>query len=321
MHELQKLDDELKALEDQPKPEDVDAPETKEEESKEESKDLPVQDLEADDVDELDTEEVAVKDEPPHAEFIRNRQESKKKRLEEAEAKNRELELELARMQAKKEAEAEFAKKNEKPMEDADPEPEPDTWEHSEWTQRQLKREIAALKEEQEQTRMRIEAANAEQQWHRIDKQWSEKNPNYKNATEYLRNRLRENVKAQFPHFDDAQVEENAKMREYSFVGGLARNKVDIETYLIAEAMKEGWTPSNTQTKPSLQRGDKPSTDKREVAYQKRQSGSVIAAPAGKGSRGITVGDVKRMGRQELLAMTAEDWKEQIEQAYNSDMR
>lgn len=323
MHDLQKLEEELKNTNNVQPVEEKPTEEVKEELASEEANNLNAEseNQEQETKDNKEESEAAPEESDNEDDEQEEAQQksardykaerlARKKKLEMAESKARELEIKLARLEAERETREKLAQEK---QEAKAPEeiPEEGTWEYMEW-------KINKLEQEQKQAEAMVKATQAEQQWISLDRQWAESNPNYKEASSFLRQNLKDNLKQNFPQASLAEIEYAAKNAEYQLVGNLAKNGIDIASYFIGEAVKSGWSPVSN-AKPAV--SDKPQTDKKEVAFHKKQSGSLVAAPAGQGSKGIGFRDANRMPLNDLMSLSNDDWQAIANDAAEADRR
>lgn len=278
---------------------------------------------------ESNEELVEAKERKPDLNMARERI-SAKKRAEEAEARARALEIENAKLLGAKEVLQQ--KPIEQPKQEApiDPEPELGTYEHDVWVSRQALAEAKAAKEYAKEVEAKLAFSEAEKVWKAVDSAIAESNPAYKASMDFLRNKVRSELEAIYPAANKAVINDMLTKVEYAHVAkakNITGDEAGIEAYFLGQAFKEGFNPyadiAPKLVKQPPAQPAKPTTDKAEVNFHKRNNASVVASPAGEAYKGISLRDTGRMSLAQLMQTMSNDadFSQLKEEAIRKDSR
>lgn len=240
-------------------------------------------------------------------------------REEEAKKALMEKELEIARLKGQNEILQQKPKEPEKTVE-VDAEPERDTYEHDQWVARQAIKKAEILEQKIIELEAKAKFAEAEKEWIEFDKEISESDGHYKNSMDFLRKEHRRILKESFPQASQAQIEQQARLEEYATVAKLAAQGFNPKHYFMGLARDNGFDALSTEKPLQAQ---KKAPDKQEIAFHKKNAGSVVTAPAGEAYTGVTLRDTGRMSLKDLQQVMAdpEQFSRLRAEAIRKDMR
>lgn len=235
----------------------------------------------------------------------------------------RAAQIENARLKGIQEARQAETKKFE---EHADPEPDRDIdpEAHSDWRYRQLEKRDAEREEKYKALETKTRVSEAENYWISKDREMAAANPVYGESVKYLRDTLRSSLKEAYPAATAQQIEQAAKSAEYGYVAKLATPEL-IESFFVGEAMKMGFNPHAKKESSKQAVDDKPKTDPKELAFHKKNAGSLVSVSDTGGKGRISSTDLAKMSTKEDLFdlgnLKDSDWKRIVADQQRKDAR
>lgn len=236
---------------------------------------------------------------------------SAKKKLAEEQARSRALELELARLRGETDAYKQKPVEAKQEPVNADPEPEQGTFEHDLWSARQAKLEAEKARQEIQKFKEQLAFEQAEKQWMQIELAAEKNNEHYVKSKQFLVEKARDALKANYPLASEAEINAKIKQDTYELVAKADSMGLDPIAYIMGLAKTQGFDPFTTTPvkKPISTQPQRPQTNTAETRFHKQNAGSVVNSSGTTGKQRVTAEDLASMSIWEAGRLQDGDWK------------